>query len=42
VPARGTATAHVVVHSTPTSVTVNDGATPEVNATVHEYKLSVE
>jgi len=42
VAARGTATAHLVVHSAPTSVTVNDGATPEVNATVHEYKLSVQ
>lgn len=42
VPGRGTATAHIVVHSTPTSVTVNDGATPEVNATVHEYKLSLD
>jgi len=39
IPARGTITAHAVVHSTPTSVTVNDGATPEVNATVHKYKM---
>jgi hypothetical protein len=36
VPARGTVTARAVVHSEPTSVTVNDGATPEVSASVHQ------
>jgi hypothetical protein len=40
IPARGFVTARAVVHAAPTSVTVNDGATPEINATLHEYKLS--
>jgi hypothetical protein len=39
VPARGFVTARAIVHSVPTSVTVNDGATPEINATLHDHKM---
>ncbi len=36
---RGSVTVRAVLHTQPTSVTVNDGATPEVNATVHQYTI---
>jgi len=39
VPARGTVTVRIVLHTEPVSVTVNDGATPEVNASVHERQI---
>jgi hypothetical protein len=39
VPGRGRVTAHIVVHSSPTKVTVNDGVTPETGATIHQFDI---
>ncbi len=39
VPGRGRSTAHIVVHAAPNLVTVNNGSTPEVSTTIHEYNL---
>jgi hypothetical protein len=39
VPGRGTITVRAVLHTQPTSVTVNNGATPEVNASVHQFEI---
>jgi hypothetical protein len=39
VPGRGRSTAHIVVHTAPNLVTVNNGSTPEVSSTIHQYNL---
>jgi hypothetical protein len=40
VPARGTADQHLIILGKPTEVQVNDGATPETQATIHITKLT--
>ncbi len=42
VPARSSATAHAILHTQPTLVTANDGVTPEVGGSAHQYEIQAQ